>query len=487
MSKGDLALLTTFDELNLAPSIIQAINNMGFEEATPIQEKTIPIALMGRDLIGRAQTGTGKTAAYGIPLVDKCQTETETIQGMVITPTRELAIQVAEELNRIGNYKNIRSLPIYGGQEIERQIRALKKRPHIIVGTPGRLMDHMRRKTIRLQQVKMLVLDEADEMLNMGFKEDIETILKQMPAERQNLLFSATMPLHIQILSKEFMKNPEMIHIAPREVTVANIDQQYIETPENQKLDIICRLLDIQNPGLAIIFGRTRRRVDEIAEALSKRGYSAEGIHGDLSQNRRDVIMRKFKAGDIEILVATDVAARGLDISGVTHVYNFDIPQDPESYIHRIGRTGRAGETGLAITFVTPREISHLKTIEQHSKHRIERKPVPTVNEAFAGMQRVVVENLLRVTEREDIQHYKSLAENLLEEHDSVTLLSAALKILTREPENNPSQMISQVPPTSIKKSDNKKRNYGKKPNIPRKPQKQNRTKPRSKKNSDKA
>ncbi len=474
--------MRTFDELALAPPIIQAIKSMGFEEATPIQEKTIPIALMGKDLIGRAQTGTGKTAAYGIPMVDRCNTNLEQIQGVVITPTRELAIQVAEELNRIGHYKNVRSLPIYGGQEIDRQIKALRKRPSIIVGTPGRLMDHMRRRTIRLQQVKMVVLDEADEMLNMGFIEDIETILQDMPEERQSLLFSATIPLHIQTLARKFMKNPEIIHIAPREVTVANIKQEYIETPEKQKLDILCRLLDIQNPELAIVFGRTRRRVDEIAEALSERGYSAEGIHGDLGQNRRDTIMRKFRAGEVEVLVATDVASRGLDISGVTNIYNFDIPQDPESYVHRVGRTGRMGEAGLATTFVTPREIDHLKTIEQLTKHRIHRKPIPTVNEAFAGLQHLAVEDLLRVMEKEDIHTYKNLAESLLEEYDSVTLVSAALKILTREPEKTTFKELSDVPPIKFKKTqrnDNSKNSFGRKSGFTRNTKKPNRPRPR--------
>lgn len=461
--------MKTFDQLNLALVIQKGIANMGFEEATPIQEQTIPIALMGRDLIGRAQTGTGKTAAYGIPLVDRCEIEFEHIQGIIITPTRELAIQVAEELNRIGHFKCIRSLPIYGGQEIDRQIKSLKKKPHIIVCTPGRLMDHMRRRTIRLQQVKMVVLDEADEMLNMGFKEDIEEILKQIPVESQKLLFSATMPLRIQVLAREFMNNPEMIHIAPQEVTVANTLQQYIETTEKQKLDVLCRLLDIQNPDLAIVFGRTKRRVDEIAEVLSGRGYSAEGLHGDLSQNNRDTIMRKFKAGDIEVLVATDVAARGLDITGVTHIYNFDIPQDSESYVHRIGRTGRAGENGLAMTLVTPREINHLKNIEAVVKHKIIRKPVPTLSEAFAGLQQVVVDNLLEVSRQEDAKEFRSLAESLLDEHDSVTLLSAALKMLTKEPLNGPLKELSDAPPISIKSFSKPKpqsRPYGRKDNA---------------------
>ncbi|MGE5397170.1 MAG: DEAD/DEAH box helicase [Chitinophagales bacterium] len=443
--------MTSFHELKIDPIIITALSNMGFEEPTLIQEKTIPTAITGRDVIGQAQTGTGKTAAYGIPLVDRCQPELEQVQGLVIVPTRELAMQVAEELNKIGNQKKIRALPIYGGQEIDRQIRALKNRPQIIVGTPGRLMDHLRRRTIRLGQISMVVLDEADEMLNMGFKEDIEEILRQAPQERQNLLFSATMPAHIQNLAREFMQNPEMIHIDPQTVTVVNTEQQYMEVPEPRKLDVLCRLLDIQNPELAIVFGGTKRRVDEIAEALSKRGYSADGIHGDLTQSQRDLVMRKFRNGTTDILVATDVAARGLDITGVTHIYNFDIPQDAEWYVHRIGRTGRAGEAGLAITFVTSREIGHLKYIEESIKHKISRKPIPTSNDVLVGLQQAVVNNLLEVAGKEDIQAYRTLAESLLEEHDSETLLAAALKIMTREPEENPLPLLTEAPPIRLK------------------------------------
>jgi len=257
------------------------------------------------------------------------------------------------------------------------------------------------------------------------------------------------------------MKNPEMVHIKPQEVTLSHIEQHYIETPETQKLDVLCRLLDIQNPDLAIVFGRTKRRVDEITEALNKRGYSAEGIHGDLTQSRRETIMRRFKSGMTDLLIATDVAARGLDITGVTHIYNFDIPQDPESYVHRIGRTGRAGETGAAITLVTPREIGHLKYIEQFIRQRIKRQPVPTINEALAGLQRIGMENLLAVVENEDIGQYKSLAESLLDDHDSITLLSAALKLLTRQPDSISSHVLSEAPPIKLKDP------YGKRPKRP--------------------
>lgn len=438
--------MSSFFEIGLSNHLTRAITDMGFEETTPIQEKTIPLALEGKDIIGQAQTGTGKTAAFGIPMIERMNPERDYIKGLVITPTRELAIQVAEELNRIGQFKGIRSLPIYGGQDIDRQIRALKNRPQIVVGTPGRLMDHMRRKTLRLQQIEIVILDEADEMLSMGFVEDIEAILQEVPTQRQTLLFSATMPKSIQDLAQRFMLEPEFISMKAKEMTVPSIEQYYVEVQEKQKFDVLCRMLDIHSPDLAIVFGRTKRRVDELFEALSKRGYSAEGIHGDLTQARRDTVMRHFKEGLTEILVATDVAARGLDISGVTHVYNFDIPQDPESYVHRIGRTGRAGKAGLAVTLVTPREIGHLRLIEQVAKRRIIRKPLPTVTDALAGQQRITVDKILKTIEDRDILRYRAMAEELLETSDSITLLSAVLKLLTKEPNTTPVMLTEESP-----------------------------------------
>ncbi len=437
--------MVSFGKMELGAEVIKAVASMGFEEATPIQAQTIPLVLQGKDLIGQAQTGTGKTAAFGIPLIEMIDMDSEVVQGIVLAPTRELAVQVAEELNKIGQYKRVFTLPIYGGQDIDRQIRALKKRPRIIVATPGRLMDHMRRRTIRLEQVRMVVLDEADEMLNMGFVEDIETILREVPVERQTVLFSATMPLQIQHLAKRFMRSPEIISVKAKEVTVVNIEQDYVEVPEKQKFDVFCRLLDLQAPDLAIVFGRTKRRVDELSEALKKRGYSAEGIHGDLTQAKRDSVLRQFREGTVEILVATDVAARGLDISGVSHVYNFDIPQDPESYVHRVGRTGRAGKSGLATTFVTPREIGLLRNIENITKRKMIRKPIPTIIEAFNGQQRVAIEKLLRVAE-EDISKFKTAAEDLLEETDSVTLLASALKLLTKETNSDDISLTDETP-----------------------------------------
>jgi len=419
---------------------------MGFEEATPIQEQAIPAALEGRDLIGQAHTGTGKTAAFGVPLIEKLQRNVVSVQALVVTPTRELAVQVAEELNKLGQFKGIRTLPVYGGQEINRQIRGLQKNPQIIAGTPGRLLDHIRRRTIRLGEIKVVILDEADEMLNMGFIEDIEAILKETPAERQTLLFSATIPIAIQQLARRFMRDAKLIAVRSQEVTVPNTEQSHLVLEERQKFDVLCRLLDTQSPDLAIVFGRTKRRVDELYEALNKRGYSAEGIHGDMTQARRDSVMRQFRDGTIDVLVATDVAARGLDISGVTHVYNFDIPQDPESYVHRVGRTGRAGKSGMAVTFVTPREGNQLRAIEHGTRRKIARLPVPTVQQAIEGQQRLAVEKLLRIVESEELTFYNPLAEELLQEHSATTLLAAALKMVTKEPDSTPVKLTEEAP-----------------------------------------
>lgn len=428
--------MTQFSSFAIDERLLRALSNMGFEEATPIQEKVIPLLLSGRDIIGQAQTGTGKTAAFGIPLLNRIDLDDTSIQAMVLTPTRELAIQVAEELTKIGKYKRVDVVAVYGGQEIDRQIRALKKKPQVIVGTPGRLQDHIRRRTIRLQDLKVVVLDEADEMLDMGFVEDIQAILENVPDERQTLLFSATMPPKIKELAQQFLHEPEHISVIPKELTVPNIDQTYLEVPERQKFDVLCRLIDIDNPELSIVFGRTKRRVDELSEGLAVRGYQAAGIHGDLTQRQRDEVMRKFKDGQLDILVATDVAARGLDISGVTHVYNFDIPQDPESYVHRIGRTGRAGKKGSAITFVVPREMDYLKMIERIAKITLKRRALPSIAQAIQGKQRIAVDQLMEVIAKGELGMYREVAEELLDQIDSVTLLSAALKVITNEKED---------------------------------------------------
>lgn len=438
--------MSTFNKLNLSADIMSAINKLGFEEATPIQAQTIPAAMEGKDVIGQAPTGTGKTIAFGIPIAERITTDSNAPQALIVTPTRELAIQVGEEINKVVQFKRIHALPIYGGQDINRQIRALKKHPQIIVGTPGRIMDHMRRRTIRLHNIKIVVLDEADEMLNMGFLEDIETILQGVPESRQTLLFSATMPRQIEALARKFMKSPTLVKVAPKAMTVDNTDQFYTEISQGKKFDTLCNLLDMHGPTSAIVFARTKRGVDELAEALNKRGYSAEGIHGDLTQAKRDSVMRQFRDGSTEILVATDVAARGLDIDSVTHVYNFDIPQDPESYVHRIGRTGRAGRSGSAITLITPREFSQLRFIERLTKRKIQRLAAPTLTEAREGAQRAAIERLLTTVEEQSANQYRSLAESLLEHNDSVTLVAAAIKLLIKEPNTTPVKVTEEQP-----------------------------------------
>lgn len=444
MTRRRLDILVKFQDLGISAATMKSLKRMGFEEATPIQAETIPLSLQNKDLIGQAQTGTGKTAAFGVPLVDKIDVTKEVIQGIIIAPTRELAIQVSEELYKIGFGKRTRVLSIFGGQDINRQIRALKKNPHIIVGTPGRILDHINRKTLHLDNVSTVILDEADEMLNMGFIDDIESILSKIPTERQTLLFSATMPAPIRKMAERFMKDPQVVKVKAKEMTVSLIDQYYIETQEKTKFDILTRLLDSQSPELAIIFGRTKRRVDELSEALNLRGYTAEGIHGDLSQAKRMSVLRKFKEGTIDVLVATDVAARGLDISGVTHVYNFDIPQDPESYVHRIGRTGRAGKEGVAITFITYRERSYLQVVEKTTKRKMEKMIPPTIDQAMESQQKAVLEKINQVIDENNLESYRSAADELLEQKDASTIVAAVLKMLTKEPDTTPVKLTEE-------------------------------------------
>lgn len=439
--------MALFSELNLSEPILQSLEEMGFETATDIQSQAIPIALTGQDVIGQAQTGTGKTVAFGIPLIEQVDPRATHVQALILTPTRELCIQVAEEITKVGAVKHARVLSIYGGQDIGRQIRGLKANPSVIVATPGRLMDHMNRRTVSLSGIRCVVLDEADEMLDMGFVEDIETILAACPSERQTMLFSATMKPGVRQLSKKFMRDAVTVAVKATEVTVPTIEQVYYEVSEPQKLDVLTRLLDIQNPELAIVFGRTKRRVDELSRALQTRGYMADGLHGDLSQKQRDNVMHKFREGGLDVLVATDVAARGLDVSGVTHVYNFDVPQDIDSYVHRIGRTGRAGKSGIASTFVTPREVSYLHQIERITKRQILRGKSPTFTEAKESKQRAAMEELLQASQDEEsLGGYRTLAEELLEQQDSVSIVSAAIKLLMRSTQEVPIRLTAEQP-----------------------------------------
>lgn len=416
-----------FGDIQLSKKILNAITDMGFEEPSPIQSQTIPLVLSGNDVIGQAQTGTGKTAAFGIPIVEKIADHRH-IQALVLTPTRELAIQVSEEIAKIGKLKRIKTLPIYGGQSIDRQIRALQSGVQVVIGTPGRLLDHIRRNTIKLNSVKMLVLDEADEMLDMGFIEDIETIIQQVPSgDRQTLLFSATMPSAILRLADKYMKNATVVTISKEQLTVPLIDQVYYETRD--KLEGLCRVLDVETAGTLIIFCRTKKGVDDLVASLQARGYMADGLHGDLSQSQRDRVMRKFRDGKLEILVATDVAARGLDIDHVTHVINYDIPQDPESYVHRIGRTGRAGKKGVAITFIEPREFRQLKLIERLIKTRIIRKDLPSPADVIERYREVIKNQLIDTLEQDNYHDYGTIVQDLLTAYSANDIATAALKL----------------------------------------------------------
>ncbi|MEO5300723.1 degradosome RNA helicase CshA [Enterococcus cecorum] len=451
-----------FTELNLSEELLSSIERSGFEEATPIQEATIPLALEGRDVIGQAQTGTGKTAAFGLPMLEKIDPNNAQLQGLVIAPTRELAIQTQEELYRLGRDKKIRVQAVYGGADINRQIRQLKNRPHIVVGTPGRMLDHINRHTLKLSTVQTLVLDEADEMLNMGFLEDIEAIISKVPEQRQTLLFSATMPPEIKNIGVQFMQNPEHVRIKTKEMTADLIEQFFVRAKEYEKFDIMTRLLDVQTPELTIVFGRTKRRVDELAKGLEARGYKAEGIHGDLSQQKRMSVLRSFKNGDLDILVATDVAARGLDISGVTHVYNYDIPQDPESYVHRIGRTGRAGKMGVSVTFVTPNEMSYLHVIENLTKKRMTPLRPPTEKEAFKGQLGQAMEEIEAKMDENGLDRYMQAAEELLEEYSAQDLAALLVKTIAKDPADMvPVKITPERPLPSSKKSFNKNNRRG--------------------------
>lgn len=435
-----------FNALEIEPTIQSAIDTMGFEEMTPIQEKTVPLGLSGKDVIGQAQTGTGKTVAFGIPLIEKIDKQNKAVQALVIAPTRELAIQSQEELYHLGRDKGVRVQSIYGGASIGQQIKNLKQHPDIIVGTPGRLRDHLRRGTLDLTHLSMFVLDEADEMLNMGFIEDIEAIIAKLPDHYQTLLFSATMPKEVKTIALKIMDEPVTVQIETRLVASENVTQYYTRAKDYEKFDFLTRFIDIHTPNAAIVFARTKRRVDEIAEGLKRRGYNADGIHGDLSQAQRMNILKGFKAGNIDILVATDVAARGLDISSVTHVYNYDVPQDPESYVHRIGRTGRAGEKGMSVTFVTPNEMGYLRTIENLTKQEMSPLRPPTDEEAVKGQIDGVVDSIKERIASNDLSKYQKESAELLEQFTAEEIAAAYIQSHIKDPNDIPVKITPERP-----------------------------------------
>ena len=429
-----------FEEMGLSEEIQKAVRYMGFEEASPIQAKAIPAMISGIDLIGQAQTGTGKTAAFGIPILEKVDPKLKKLQAIVLCPTRELAIQVADEIRNLSRYMHgIKVLPIYGGQDIVKQIRSLKSGTQIVIGTPGRVMDHMRRKTMKLDFVHTVVLDEADEMLNMGFREDIEFVLSGVPEERQTVLFSATMPKPIMEITKKFQNNAKVIKVTKKELTVPNIEQYYYDVKPKKKEEVLSRLLDIYSPRLSVVFCNTKKQVDELVQALQGRGYFAAGLHGDMKQEQRDRVMQGFRTGKTEILVATDVAARGIDVDEVEAVFNYDLPQDDEYYVHRIGRTGRAGREGRAFSFVSGKEVYKLKEIQRYCKTKIYAQKVPSLNDVANTKMENILDDVERVIEQEDLDMMINAIEERVNnsEFTAMDMAAAFLKICCGMTEDN--------------------------------------------------
>ena len=429
-----------FEEMGLSEEIQKAVRYMGFEEASPIQAKAIPAMISGIDLIGQAQTGTGKTAAFGIPILEKVDPKLKKLQAIVLCPTRELAIQVADEIRNLSRYMHgIKVLPIYGGQDIVKQIRSLKSGTQIVIGTPGRVMDHMRRKTMKLDFVHTVVLDEADEMLNMGFREDIEFVLSGVPEERQTVLFSATMPKPIMEITKKFQNNAKVIKVTKKELTVPNIEQYYYDVKPKKKEEVLSRLLDIYSPRLSVVFCNTKKQVDLLVNAILGRGYFAAGLHGDMKQEQRDRVMQGFRTGKTEILVATDVAARGIDVDEVEAVFNYDLPQDDEYYVHRIGRTGRAGREGRAFSFVSGKEVYKLKEIQRYCKTKIYAQKVPSLNDVANTKMENILDDVERVIEQEDLDMMINAIEERVNnsEFTAMDMAAAFLKICCGMTEDN--------------------------------------------------
>jgi ATP-dependent RNA helicase DeaD len=424
---ADVPAVPSFAELGLSEATLAALDAVGYEAPSPIQARTIPLLLAGRDVLGQAQTGTGKTAAFALPLIDRLDVARREPQVLVLTPTRELAIQVAEAFQRYASRKpGFHVLPIYGGQPYPTQVRPLKRGVHVVVGTPGRVMDHMRRGTLKLGGLISLVLDEADEMLAMGFLEDVTWILEQTPEQRQIALFSATMPPAVRRITEKYLDNPEVVALEVRTTAATTIRQRYQLVPHNQKLDALTRLLEVEPGDGMLIFVRTKTATVELAEKLEARGYATAALNGDIAQPLRERTVERFKTGKLDLLVATDVAARGLDVERISHVLNYDIPHGPEAYIHRIGRTGRAGRSGEAILFVTPRERNMLKTIERTIGHPIEVMTVPSTDEVNKRRIARFKERISEVSESRDTSFFERLLEEYIEETDSSPIAAAA-------------------------------------------------------------
>jgi ATP-dependent RNA helicase DeaD len=423
----------SFADLGLPPEIQRAVGDQGFEEPTPIQSLAIPLLREGKDVVGQAHTGTGKTAAYGIPIIEAVKPGEKKPQALVVCPTRELAIQVSEELRKLAKYrKGITILPVYGGQPIERQLHALRSGVQVVIATPGRLLDHLDRRSIDLGSVRTVVLDEADEMLDMGFRDDIETILKKIPGPRQTMLFSATMSKEILDLAAKYLHDPRTVQVMHDKLSVPKIEQSYFEVRESGKIDVLSRLLDLHDPRLTLIFANTKRRVDEVVNHLQARGYLAEGLHGDMNQSQRERVMGKFREGRIDILVATDVAARGIDVPAVDLVVNFDVPQDPEYYIHRIGRTGRAGKSGSSFTFVSGKEMWKLRDIQRFARIRIAQQAVPKDHEISLRKAELLTGRVRRMIEEQELGPATGQVQQMMgDEYTSLEVAAALLKLLS--------------------------------------------------------
>ncbi len=424
----------TFNDLGLSAKVLDAINKKGFEEPTAIQAMTIPIMLRDdTNIIAQAQTGTGKTAAFGLPLIEMINEDIKTVQALILVPTRELAIQVSEEINSIKGDKDIIIAPIYGGQSIDQQLRRLKKGVHIVVGTPGRVIDHLNRKTLKLRVIEHLILDEADEMLNMGFIEDMEEIMKHTNPAKRTLLFSATMPKKIKNLAHKYMDGYELLTAKKEQLTTNLTEQIYFEVKASDKFEALCRIIDIENNFYGLVFCRTKSDVNSVVSHLMDRGYDAEAIHGDISQAQRERTLGKFRKQKVNILVATDVAARGIDVINLTHVINYSLPGDPDSYVHRIGRTGRAGNEGTAITFITPSEYKRLMIIQRTTKIDIKKSKVPEVKDIIKVKKKKIYTDLAAILEDEIDTKYYNWAKKLLGDSNPTDILAAVLNYCFEE------------------------------------------------------
>ena len=436
-----------FAELGLSPDLLKAVVQMGYEEATHIQAKAIPALLSGVDVVGQSQTGSGKTAAFALPAIEAVDVRLRAPQILILCPTRELAVQVAEEVAKLASFKKgVREIPIYGGQSYDRQLRGLRDGAQIIIGTPGRVMDHLERGTLKLDRVKMVILDEADRMLDMGFLDDIRTVLKQAPTERQTVFFSATLPRPIQDLIRTFTKNPVNVTIEAQAFTTPDIDQVYYEVDRRSKLDVLCRLIDMEDIKFGIIFCATKMMVDELTEHLTARGYGADKMHGDMTQAMRERVIAKFRKRGLDFLVATDVAARGLDVNDVEVVFNYDLPHDGDDYTHRIGRTGRAGRSGRAITFVSGREIYKMQNIIRFTKGKIRRERIPSEEEVEKKRANSFYDSLHQTLEEGNYERQDALIGRLLDQGYAVTDIASALIHLFSEEESKPAAPVTRGP-----------------------------------------